>query len=137
MGILTPNEGTAMASSVYYRQIIPSILGACAASAAIEMSEGNLTDATTTLLNMNQAIKGKEYFLYLELSNLTLVDFEIIFHYQDGIVDSVPISRSTRVANTGTFFLELSEDSSYLQAVNLTLPESAQGIFKVRICKSK
>jgi alginate biosynthesis protein AlgX len=137
---LTPNEGSSMASPVYYRQIIPSISGVCDDSEIIEISEGNLTGLRTNLLNLlnkAQSIKGSDYFLYLELSNLTLVDFEISFQYQDDSVDSVPISRSTRVINTGTFFLELSADSSYLEMVNLTLPEVAQSTFKARICKNR
>jgi alginate biosynthesis protein AlgX len=120
-----------------YRQLIPSVYGACSLETALLQQSSELAGASSVILKGDQqAVQGSDYFLYLELSDTTLIDFEITLSYQDGQEETTDIERSTRLENSGEFFLELSSEiASPLASVTLNFPEAVTTTVEVRVCQ--
>jgi alginate biosynthesis protein AlgX len=95
------------------------------------------------LRNEREAIMGDNFYLYIKASDLSLVEFTVEFIYGDlnavGSAvphDTVMLSRSTRVLNTGEFVVELSNSIvSPLRSVNVYLPKGATGTLEARLCR--
>lgn len=139
-----------------FRELIPSLYGAC--STEMSLAPSTTVVPATTLVRLvsthtdstevasktlsiletpdNSNIQGENYYLHLRASDLSLVEFDIILTHQDGSVDRAPIDRSTRVSNTGEFFLELLRKiTSPLREVSLTVPAGVTGTIDAQICK--
>lgn len=139
-----------------FRELIPSLYGAC--STEMSLVSGSADVPAPTLVHLvsthtdstevagktfsilqtpdNADVQGESYYLHLRASDLSLVEFEILLTHQDGSVDRAPIDRSTRVSNTGEFFLELSREiSSPLEEVSLTVPAGVTGTIDAQMCK--
>lgn len=119
-----------------FRELIPAVYGDCSAKRLV--SRG--TDVSGTTLRVLESddpdVYGEGYYLQLQASDLSLVEFEIALTHQDGSVDRAAIERSTRVSNTGTFFLELSREiSSPLKEVSLSLPAGVTGTVEAQLCR--
>jgi alginate biosynthesis protein AlgX len=116
-----------------YRQIIASLYGSC--QGLLEES-AELQPRLELLANDdNLNIQGDDYYILLEFSDITLVNFEVTLLAHNGKSESLMIERSTRVINNGRFALELSNKGQYKQTI-LSLPENAQGIVHARLCRS-
>jgi alginate biosynthesis protein AlgX len=139
-----------------FRELIPSLYGACSTEMGLvsgstdvpaptllrlvstHMESTEAASKTFTILETpdNAYIQGENYYLHLRASDLSLVEFDIILSHRDGSVDRAPIDRSTRVSNTGEFFLELSREiTSPLREVSLTVPAGVTGTIDAQICK--
>lgn len=121
-----------------FRQMIPSVYGACSAENALLSGSAEITGETADLLTAaNPDIYGENYYLHLQASDLSLVEFEIVSRYEDGSVDTASIDRSTRVSNNGEYYLELSRDiSSPLREVSLNVPAGITGTIEARVCRA-
>lgn len=120
-----------------FRELIPAVYGACSAENTL-LSNSTEASATnfTVFENSSDSVQGEDYYLHLQASDLSLVEFEIAMTHEDGSVDTALIERSTRVSNTGEYFLELSRDvASPLSEVSLTLPAGVTGTVDARLCK--
>lgn len=122
-----------------HRQLIPGIYGACAPEAALLRAQ---TDAdgrrSFTLLRNDHALplRGSDYFVYLEVQDRTLVNFALTLSYGDDRQESIPFTHSTRVPNSGRFFLELSSTSpGNLESVSLSAQRPVTGAVQARICR--
>lgn len=121
-----------------FRELIPSVYGACSAENTLLSNSTDVSETSFTVLENppGSSVQGEDYYLHLQASDLSLVEFEIVTTHEDGSVDTAPIERSTRVSNTGEYFLELSRDiASPLMEVSLTLPASVTGTVDVQLCK--
>lgn len=57
--------------------------------------------------------------------------------HSDGSVDRATTERSTRIRNTGEFFLELSRDvATPLREVSLTVPAGSSGTVEAQLCSA-
>ena len=111
---------------VFYRQLIPSVRGACSVGVAT-VTEA-LTGPETVLFS--DAPEGSA-FLYLEFSDLSQKAFALTLSYRGGRSETVQLRRSGRETNEGRFFLELSGEA---ERITLTLPDEASGTVQARLC---
>ena len=134
---MTDGTGTSMKENLTpFRELIPAFYGGCSAKNLVSRS----TDISGTTLRVLESddpdVYGEDYYLQLQASDLSLVEFEIALTHQDGSVDQAPVEHSTRVSNPSTFFLELSREiSSPLQEVSLTLPAGVTGTVDAQLCR--
>ena len=120
-----------------YRQIIPSIFGSCSQESLV-YNEISLNKGETLMINNHlDGIMGSDYYLYFELSDKTLVNFDITIKYDNNVDETIKIERSTRVQNEGTFFLELSDEiSESMQAIVMDIPNDTSATASVYLCKT-
>lgn len=120
-----------------FREMIPSTYGACSAETSLLSNSTEVSGTTFTVLEnpSNGEIQGENYYLHMQASDLSLVEFEITLTHEDGSVDTAPIERSTRVSNTGEYFLELPRNiASPLREVSLSVPGGTTGTVEAQIC---
>ena len=111
---------------LFYRQLIPSVKGACEVDAAAVTRE--LDKMSTTLFDKPPTEKTDT--LHLEFSDLSVKSFELEVHYRDGRSETLNLRRSGREVNDGSYFLELLG-----QPARITLtPEDATGDVQARLC---
>lgn len=121
------------------RQLVPTIYGACAPEAALLRGQ---TDAggrqSFTLLRNSRALplRGRDHFVYLEVEDRTLVNFDLTLSYTGAQQETIPFTHSTRVSNSGRFFLELSSTlPGNLERVSLSAQRPVTGTVAARICR--
>ncbi len=111
----------------FYRQLIPSVQGVCAAP------ETSVTKPLSRTVPLFTALEGtKTGFLYLELSNLSQISLDLKLGYTDGKQERVALERSPREPNDGRFFLSFDKP---LASATLTLPAGASGEVQARVCQ--
>lgn len=90
------------------------------------------------LVNEHDSIQGHKFYLELEATDVSLVNFNVLFEYQNGEVERVLMRRDERIRNPGSYFLELSDVfTSALKEVRLELPMSKVGVVKARLCQTE
>ena len=109
--------------ALFYRQLIPSVEGTCA-----DAMIGQKANKTSLTL-FDGAQSGRN--LYLEFSDLSLTAFGLEVRYKNGRSETLDLRRSGRETNDGKYFLELLEQPAQ---ITLSLPESATGDVKARLC---
>ncbi len=121
---------------VPFREMIGSVHGDCGDD-ALSTTRAAVTGTTVELLtNTDPAVAGPDYYLRLQASDLSLVEFEINLAHADGSAEVAPIARSTRVSNTGEYYLELSHElTAPLTQVSLTVPEGTGGTVQAQLCR--
>ena len=113
---------------LFYRQLIPSVQGACSASE----SEASVTKPLERTVLLFKDLAGVNTgFLYLALSDLAQTSLELKLSYADGNVEMVRLERSNRERNDGRFFLSFDKP---LKSAALILPDSATGEVQTRLC---
>lgn len=125
------------ADFVPFRELIASVHGDCGAD-ALETNRAAFTGTDVALLtNTDPAVAGPGYYLRLQASDLSLVEFTITLTHADGSADVAPIVRSTRVTNTGEYYLELSREIQVpLTGVSLTVPAGTTGTVDAQLCRA-
>jgi len=113
----------------FYRQLIPSVEGACTQAASTAAVSKPVNGERVVLFET--APEGATDFLYLEFSDLSLTAFELGLSYRDGRGERVALRRSNREANDDRYFWEL---SGLPEQVTLTLPEGVGGSVQARLC---
>ena len=131
---ITEREGDYTA----FRQMIPSVYGPCSSEAALVSGSAEVSGETVNLLtSTNPDIFGENYYLHLQASDLSLVEFEIVSTYEDGSADTAPVDRSTRVSNNGEYYLELSRNiSNPLKEVSLNVPAGTTATIAAQVCRA-
>ena len=130
LALARPNEATES-------ELIASVHGDCGAD-ALETNRAAVTGTDVALLtNTDPAVAGPGYYLRLQASDLSLVEFTITLTHADGSADVAPIVRSTRVTNTGEYYLELSREIQVpLTGVSLTVPAGTTGTVDAQLCRA-
>ena len=101
----------------------------------VKDAHANELSPYTVLNNSDKLpIQSSNYYLYLNFSDLSIVNYEISIKHEDGTQDTLPINRSPLIVNNGQFFLEFLDHSNVLD-VSLTLPEAIQGKLDTYICR--
>lgn len=124
---------------VPFRGLIPATYGACSADTSLASNRVDVSEGTLTLFaDLSDArVQGPDYYLHLLASDLSLVEFDITMTHSDGSVDHAAMERSTRIRNTGEFFLELSRDvAAPLREVSLTVPAGTSGTVEAQLCSA-
>lgn len=118
---------------VFYRQLLPSLKGACSVQESMASVTKPLSERTVlfTPALFTPAPPETSRFLYLEFSDLSQKAFELGLTYRSGREETLSIRRSSREANDGKFFLEL---AGAVSRVALTLPDEASGEVGARLC---
>lgn len=127
------------ANFVPFRSLIPATHGACSADTSLAATRVEMSGGALTLFDnlSDERLQGPEHYLHLRASDLSLVEFAVVMTHADGSVDHAAIERSTRIHNTGEFFLELSRDlAAPLREVALTLPEGISGTVEAQLCSA-
>lgn len=120
--------------AVFYRQLIPSATGACSVSESLQNTTQSAAGGTLALFqNVDSDNPDPPRFLYLEATDLSLVNFGVDVTYQNGQTETVRLERPTRTANNGRFFFEL---TGAVSSLSLTLPEGVGGEITARLCPS-
>jgi len=120
----------------FYRQLIPSVVGACSVGESLEQATQEVTGREVPLLRVPNGVRVEgEDFLYFEASDLSLVNFEVVLRYRDGREETLRIERPTVLPNDGRFFLEVSGDAP-LAEVALRVPQGTTGSVQARLCPS-
>jgi alginate biosynthesis protein AlgX len=113
----------------FYRQLLPSVQGACTEATSTAAVSVELKGPQVTLFET--APEDEASFLYLEFSDLSRTAFELGLSYRDGEHERVVIRRSSRERNDGRYFWELSGQPTQ---VTLALPEGAGGSVQAQLC---
>ena len=118
------------------RQVLPSIYGACSNPLARREFEA-LPKGWTKLLDAPDVLAGGLY-AHLVLGDRTLTRFEFRLRYPDR-TEPIRIARTTRVPNSGEFFLDLGgylegHPDEGLEAISLALPKAASGGARLTLC---
>ena len=125
---------------VPFRELIASVHGDCGADALVRNRAavaGTGGAEVALLTNTDPAVTGPDYYLRLQASDLSLVEFTLTLTHAGGSADVAPILRSTRVANTGEYYLELSRDlTAPLERVSLTVPAGTTGTVDAQLCRA-
>jgi alginate biosynthesis protein AlgX len=114
---------------IFYRQLIPSVRGACSAAASSAAVTKALAGTRMTLFE--GVPETRAAYLYLEFSDLSLTAFDLGIRYRDGRSETVEVRRSSRETNDGHFFLEF---QGPVERVTLTVSEDATGTVQARLC---
>lgn len=125
------------------RQLIPAVYGTCSVEESIAHSTSNLSGVTSGTLeiieNTDQAVQGSTFYVVLELSDTNLFDFDIGVSYAGGMKESLTINRTTRVTNTGKFFLEFANavdaPVEFIRLEGLNNTNSTNVLVDARICR--
>ena len=113
------------------RQILPSVYGACSRP-LVERRLKKLYEGRSALLSELELPENG--YLRLKLSDRSVVKFGLELHYAS-YQARVAVNRTTRVPNSGEFFLDLSSPTETpLQAVVIDLPKAVSGGAQVGIC---
>jgi len=121
-----------------FRRIIPAAHAPC--SIADSLAQGSTTVSGTTfdVLSIPAGVNifGDDYYLVLEVSDRSLVEFATHFiHEGEDAQDDVQVERSTRVVNSGVFTIELSRHlKQRLERVSITVPQGTRGQISSRLC---
>lgn len=117
------------------RRIIPSLYGSCVDS--IASTTINAVETETVLLShlANLNIQGSSYYLHLQASDLSLTEFTVTFIHADGTIDVIDVARTTRVQNSGHYFIELSAIASPLETIHISIPGGSTGNIEAKICR--
>ncbi len=122
---------------VPFRELIASVHGDCGADALATNCAAVAGTEVALLTNSDPAVVGPEYYLRLQASDLSLVEFTLTLTHAGGSADAAPIVRSTRVVSTGEYYLELSRDlSAPLTGVSLTVPAGTTGTVDAQLCRA-
>jgi alginate biosynthesis protein AlgX len=127
---MTPWDQTAL------REIIPSVYGDCASTAAIIENKTSLQGPTSVLKNTGAKVDGNTDFVSLKFADKTLLNFDLNLKFDDGKQETVKISRLDRIANEGQFYLKLaSEFRGNLSEVTVTPGKKTQSEVSAKICR--
>ncbi len=121
-----------------HRQVIPSVYGACTpeAGALPQRTAANRRKIFELLRNdAGLPLRGREHFVYVELEDLSVVNFDLTLKYGEG-EERVALGQSTRVPNSGRFFLEVSDNYGDLESVSLSAPRPVTGAVRARVCRA-
>lgn len=113
----------------FYRQLLPSVQGACTEATSTAAVSVELKGPQVTLFET--APEDEASFLYLEFSDLSRTAFELGLSYRDSEHERVVIRRSSRERNDGRYFWELSGQPTQ---VTLALPEGVGGSVQAQLC---
>ncbi len=112
------------------RQVLPSVYGGCSRTLARRTVKTLRKGETTLLAGLN--VPGtKSAYLQLTVDDPTLVRFGLELRYQN-VTERVQIARTTRVPNSGEFFLDVLDKP--LRAVVLDSPKAVAGGAEVTLC---
>lgn len=138
------------------RQLIPSVYGSCLAGveeARLETLVPDQNGFVTLLDGLGPLhLRAQDVYVQLEFDDASLVDFALELRYSgkpsnsdsargaaQPFQETLPFSRTTRVPNSGRFFLELSYGAGALEGVQLRLGEGpnaeVSGGARVRLCR--
>lgn len=121
-----------------HRQVIPSVYGACTpeAGALPQRTAANRRKIFELLRNdAGLPLRGREHFVYVELEDLSVVNFDLTLKYGEG-EERVALGQSTRIPNSGRFFLEVSDNYGDLESVSLSAPRPVTGAVRARVCQA-
>ena len=118
------------------RQLLPSVYGACSNPLARRKLE-SLPKGWTKLLDAPDVLAGGLY-AQLVFDDPTLTRFEFRLRYPDH-TEPIRVARTTRVPNSGEFFLDLGgylaeRPDEELEAISLALPKAAPGGARLSLC---
>ncbi len=130
-------QANSEADFVPFRELIASVHGDCGADALVTNRAAVSGTNVELLTTSDPAVVGPDYYLRLQASDLSLVEFALTLTHADGSADVAPILRSTRVANTGEYYLELSRElTAPLERVSLTVPAGTTGTVDAQLCRA-
>jgi alginate biosynthesis protein AlgX len=115
------------------RQMIPAIYGACERTAALASYKGPIAGEKADVFDKLPGDKIRNAYLYLHLADPADRAFRIEILYGNGDADQVELTRSTRAANNGKYFLEIDRDNErILSAKIITAP--GRGMLDALLC---
>jgi alginate biosynthesis protein AlgX len=122
-----------------FRRIIPSIYGVCsganvlASGPTVPLVTGKLRPVLFTPGTAN--ITGSSTYIFMRLSDPSVLKFDATLTYDDGQVETVPIERSNRVKANGQYFLELNDKfTGHLLSVAIQTKASTNSKVTARMC---
>lgn len=130
------NDSDGFVDHAALRRIVPAAWGVCSDQDALLRAKGPVGPAGIELLNRDKLpIQGSAYYVAIELTDHQVRDLDVTIGHSGGAFDNQHLARSALVANSGRFFLELSDAlASPLQSIRISLPEGAQGSYLARVC---
>ncbi len=103
-------------------RLVPTTLGECLPEQSVRSNqEVNISQKQTLLLTDLQTLQLDQHYLTLELSDLTLTKFSLLFSYQDGTTKDIAVDRIVKetAPNSGKFFVELPSATQSLSNIVL------------------
>ena len=121
----------------FFRSIIPAAFGECAVGDALATGEGELVDGAATVISVRDGggVPAERSFLFMEVDDLSLVEFTLEIEDATGFVDRVEIDRSTRVMNDGRFFMEFLDLGAPVVEVRIAYEGEQRGGVSGRVCQ--
>jgi alginate biosynthesis protein AlgX len=124
-----------------FRRIIPSIYGACEADRTViaETTVPLETGVPSVIASSDAqaAIKGAANYLYVQLSDPSLINFKVSLEYDNGQTEIVPVNRNPRIKNDGRFFLDLNDAfRGNLVKASLQTDAKTKGSVTARMCRA-
>lgn len=121
----------------FFRTAIPAIYGECTEAEALAVGTVPLSIETTTVIPAQDALRipVDGTFLFMDIDDLSLVDFVVEVEDASGYVDRVRVNRSTRVLNDGRFFLSLFDLGAPVVEIRLKHQGDYRGHVDALVCR--
>lgn len=120
------------------RRVIPSTYGGCHDPIIVRSTQGANWQGGIPLLSDLDPLRarGHRYYLQIALEDVSLVELEVQLTYGDRS-EKMPIRRTTRVPNSGVYYIELSDTvAAPLSAVSLAVKKQPQGKIHAALCRA-
>lgn len=130
----TPDLYSFNGQGYMWRQMVPAAEGACNDVSALAVASQPFTPSTTLFDNLDLKINPSHDFIYLETDSKSAAKLTLHISYMDGTAEDVALTRTTKVENSGRFFLQLNSTRSNLRGVSLSTTSPASGLITARLC---
>jgi hypothetical protein len=118
-----------------FRQMLPAIEGACAQKEALATYSGEVTNIKTEIFNamINKPLENT--YIYLEVTNPEGRHLETQILYTDGSADKIDLTRSTRAADNGKYYLDLDGTDDRKALFFHIITDKPSGHIAARLCR--
>jgi alginate biosynthesis protein AlgX len=118
-----------------FRQMIPAVYGACRKDRALADFFGEITQKKTEFFSKIKDQSLKNTYLYLEATNPKERTLSVEILYKNGNADRVDLTRSSRMANNGKYYLELGNALENNAMFFHLITDIPQGHLSARLCQ--
>jgi alginate biosynthesis protein AlgX len=122
-------------SALAFRQMIPAVYGACSEKEAMATYSKDITTPETDIFAEMKNKSLKNAYLYMEVTDPAERSLHVNILYNDGNADRVEMTRSTRAANNGKYYLDLATGADKPMVFFRLSSDKVQGHINARLCQ--
>jgi alginate biosynthesis protein AlgX len=122
-------------SALAFRQMIPAVYGACSKNEALATYSRDVTGENVDIFPEMKNKSLKNAYLYMEVTEPAERGLRVNILYGDGNADQVDMTRSTRAANNGKYYLDLATAADKPMVFFRLNTDKVQGHIDARLCQ--